>query len=239
MLAIGGLLLLWRSTADAGAAGLLRRRMVQLVVVVYFAGLAGARFLFVIEHRDLLPGPWWGWLWNPVTGGFASYGGVLAGSSAAVLYAWRAGLPVGAVLDAGAVGLCLFGFAARAGCFLVGCCYGKPTDCPWAVVYPAASPAARRFGESAAVHPTQLYEAALLVVAATVVAAWPSYRAGERFLRLAAFYSGIRFTVDFFRGDSLANPGGLTLAQWISLVLLAGSVVVWVTRRRKPCEISV
>ena len=42
----------------------------------------------------------------------------------------------------------------RVGCFLNGCCYGKPTTLPWGVVFPTAAPLVAR-------HPTQLYELVL------------------------------------------------------------------------------
>src|SRR5215813_451306 len=41
----------------------------------------------------------------------------------------------------------------RLGCFLGGCCYGRPTALPWGVVFPEVGPPAR--------HPLQLYSAAL------------------------------------------------------------------------------
>src|SRR2546429_7300938 len=40
----------------------------------------------------------------------------------------------------------------RLGCFLAGCCYGRPSELPWAVVFPELGPPAR--------HPLQLYSAA-------------------------------------------------------------------------------
>ena len=48
----------------------------------------------------------------------------------------------------------------RLGCFAAGCCYGKPTDVPWAVVF--TNPlAAANVGTPLGIplHPTQLYEA--------------------------------------------------------------------------------
>src|SRR5436190_1980147 len=47
----------------------------------------------------------------------------------------------------------------RVGCFLNGCCYGRPTSLPWGVTFPPDSFAGLEFG-NAKVHPSQLYFAA-------------------------------------------------------------------------------
>src|SRR5438105_4880613 len=59
--------------------------------------------------------------------GKSAYGGLVAGIGAAALAArlWR--LPVGALFDAAAPGLATGAAIARVGCFLGGCCYGRPT----------------------------------------------------------------------------------------------------------------
>ena len=55
------------------------------------------------------------------------------------------------------------------GCLLAGCCYGSPTDVPWAITF-TSTLAAANVGTplEIALHPTQIYEAVaeLLVLAA-------------------------------------------------------------------------
>ena len=46
----------------------------------------------------------------------------------------------------------------RVGCFLNGCCYGRPTTLPWGVKFPPGSFASLEFGDTP-VHPSQLYNA--------------------------------------------------------------------------------
>lgn len=221
MIAFGVALLFWRVLKDGEAAGLPRAALLATLVAGYIGGLSGARLFFVVEHRSLLVGDWWTWLFNPVAGGFSSYGGVLGGSLVAALAARTAGLPVRTLLDAGTVGLCCFGAVGRVGCYLAGCCYGRAADVPGGI------------------HPVQLYESAFLIVLATVLVRVPSLPAGERFLWLVASYSGGRLLLDQFRGDALIPRTLLSTAQWISLVLLVPAVfLLWkllLWKRRFRC----
>ncbi|MHC5025023.1 MAG: prolipoprotein diacylglyceryl transferase family protein, partial [Planctomycetota bacterium] len=122
---------IWWSGRRAGAAA-----SVQLVAAwVAAVGLIGSHFWFLLLRGRPLAVTW--------SGGLASMGGVIGGLAAAWVGARVARLEVGLVLDAivpaGLLGLGI----GRLGCFLAACCYGAPTDVPWAVVFPGAGPAAR------------------------------------------------------------------------------------------------
>jgi len=130
----------------AGALLALRRAREPTVVLVAVAavavgGLAGGHLLFVLLH-----GPGRG------AGGLASAGGVAAGLAATWAIARLARRPAGELLDAIVPAGLLALAIGRVGCFLAGCCYGRPTALPWGVVFPALGPPAR--------HPLQLYSAA-------------------------------------------------------------------------------
>ncbi len=232
LMGVGGILMLLATVREGASRGLPRGRVLRLFLWSWTAGWIGARLWFVVEHGAVLEGPRWPWLFHPAAGGFSSYGGLLAAVAVAVGYARLAKLPVPALLDSGAVGLCLFGIAARLGCFLAGCCHGRPSELPWAVTFPLDSPAVRRFGEGVGVHPTQLYEAAALALIAVWVACRPAVVPGARLLRVAAYYSVARFLLDGFRGDAAVQGGALSTAQWASLLVLAASAgLLWVAGR--------
>jgi len=88
---------------------------------------------------------------------------------AAACRAHAISLPRFADLAVAPLGIALM--LARIGCFLAGCDYGKVSALPWAVRFPAHSPAWQDHlaaglvpagrAESLPVHPTELYEAAL------------------------------------------------------------------------------
>jgi len=135
------------------------------------------------------------------------------------------------------------GAIVRVGCFLAGCCHGTVTSLPFGVRYAAGT---RVFDEQVArgliapdaasalpIHPTQLYEAALCLLLAAGVTrfAQRERRGGSQMLLTVAGLSAIRFTVEFVR-DSGERFGGLSLAQWITIVAFAGAVATLRTASR-------
>lgn len=115
----------------------------------------------------------------------------------------------------------------RIGCFLGGCCFGKPTDCVFGVVFPEGSLPYEYYGGAVAVHPTQLYEAAFLLALFLFL-----LFCGKKYgfpLYLILYGTG-RFFLEFLRNDDRGILPGIPLspAQAISvlLVLLGGAILV-------------
>jgi phosphatidylglycerol:prolipoprotein diacylglycerol transferase len=123
--------------------------------VTLVASVLGARVLYVLEHVRDYRGQWFSVLavWQ---GGLTLYGGILGGTAAGLATARALGLPPWRVADALAPSVALGTMFGRVGCFLNGCCYGRPTHLPWGVVYPADSFPGLEFGETP-IHPAQLY----------------------------------------------------------------------------------
>ena len=86
----------------------------------------------------------------------------------------------------------------RLGCFLSGCCFGRPTHSFIGVSFPAGSPASLLYG-SEKLYPTQLMELGLLLAISIVL-----YRTQETERRPGLYfsiYSAGRFLLECFRGD--------------------------------------
>src|SRR5439155_16326521 len=94
------------------------------------ASLVGGHALFVV-------------LRGGGAGGLAARGGIAAGLAATVVVAGVMRRPAGALLDAVVPAGLLALAIGRAGCFLAGCCYGRPTALPWGVAFPAPGPPPR------------------------------------------------------------------------------------------------
>lgn len=98
-------------------------------------GVIGARLFFVIHYfekfRDYPLEVFYIW-----QGGLELLGGVVVAVCVILFYILHHKLPVRRYLDALAVGLMLALAFGRIGCFLNGCCYGKPTTLPWGVRFP-------------------------------------------------------------------------------------------------------
>jgi len=102
------------------------------------AGVIGARVFYVLHHFDNFAGNLKSVfaIWE---GGLELLGGVLAAIAVIILYLRYHKLPARQYLDILAIGLMLALSFGRMGCFLNGCCFGKPCDLPWAVRFPYGS----------------------------------------------------------------------------------------------------
>jgi phosphatidylglycerol:prolipoprotein diacylglycerol transferase len=98
-------------------------------------GVVGARLFFVFHHFGQFRS-------NPLEvfaiwqGGLELVGGVAVFIIVILFYLWYHKLPIRRYLDTLAIGLMLALVFGRVGCFLNGCCYGKPTELPWGLRFP-------------------------------------------------------------------------------------------------------
>ena len=156
-------------------------------------------------------------------GGMSFHGGFAGLIAAAWLFCRRHGLSLLRLLDLSAASVPLALFLGRLANFINGELWGRPTDVPWAMVFPRAGPEPR--------HPSQLYEAGLEGIVLFLVLWWliVRYRALARpGLVAGVFTSGYalsRIFVEFFREPDrqigyLAG-GWLTMGMVLSLPLLA------------------
>jgi phosphatidylglycerol---prolipoprotein diacylglyceryl transferase len=113
----------------------------------FLSGFLGARVFYIIEYWDRFWRPTWtlsqrlGAMVNITEGGLVVYGSLLAGGAALLVFIHKNHLPGLAFADLIAPCVVLGVGLGRIGCFLNGCCYGGPSDLPWAVTFPAESPA--------------------------------------------------------------------------------------------------
>ena len=163
-------------------------------------------------------------------------GGFLMALAAVAFMAHRARLPVLRVADCFAPSVALGVALVRVGCFGAGCDYGKPTTLPWGVVF--TNPFAADFTGvplGVRLHPSQLYESALGLLA-LVVLLWLARRPrpeGFLILVFAVIYSAGRFVLEFWRGDTVRGFfGPFSTSQWLSLVTIAVFWGMWQWTRR-------
>lgn len=118
----------------------------------------------------------------------------------------------------------------RLGCFFGGCCFGKPTDSVFGVVFPAGSLPANYYGGAVSIHPTQLYEALFLLVLAIFLMFFGKKQAFSLYLIL---YGCGRFLLEFLRGDDRGRipMAALSPAQGISLLLMVLGTTIMIVRR--------
>src|SRR5215203_6910345 len=202
LLAVAYLLGLQFALVRARSRGLDPNRVMDLGIWIIISALAGAKLLLLIVEWDT-------YRRNPaelltlVRSGGVFYGGLILAVLVAFWYMGRHRLPFWTTCDVFAPGIALGHVTGRLGCFAAGCCYGKPTDVPWAVVFtnPAA---AANVGTPLGIplHPTQLYEAgAELLILGVVLFMERRGRGfpGRTFWGYMFLYAVSRFIIEFYR----------------------------------------
>lgn len=233
--------------AGVGAAMLNRKyaRMTtdQLNTLCFFSiliGIAGARLFYVVQYWHQFRNHWLD-IVRIDKGGLVYYGGFLLVLAFIYFYCRRNKLSVLRVMDVCAPGLALGHAFGRLGCFLNGCCFGKPGGGTLGVMYPPFSEAFMKYG-NVALHPVQLYESVMNLALFPLL--FFLTRRGGKGIATASYlvlYGLVRFTDEFFRGDHSAPfMLGMTRAQVIGLVLIPVGAALLIYRiRRNKHESSV
>jgi phosphatidylglycerol:prolipoprotein diacylglycerol transferase len=213
-------------------------RVMDLGIWIIISALAGAKLLLLVIDFDTFAR-------NPrellslAQSGGVFYGGLILAVLVAFWYMRRHRMPLWTTCDVFAPGIALGHVIGRVGCFLAGCCWGKPTNVSWGVVF------TNQFAHdnvgtplNVPLHPTQLYEAAAegLILMGLL---WFERRGrafpGRTFWSYLLLYGVTRFIIEFFRGD----PRGtvvfdLSTSQFISMILVPLSLLMLWRLSRHP-----
>lgn len=140
------------------------------------------------------------------------------------LLLWALHQPILPYLEITLLGIGAFLAFGRLGCLMVGCCHGKPYG--WGVCYRQEHVAAGFTPYYAGVRlfPVQGLESVVvfLIVVVGSGLVLGGYPAGSALVWYVGAYGGVRFGLEFLRGDPRPYGWGFSQAQWISLVLMAG-----------------
>ncbi len=213
----------WLALRRSGRAGsaVAREHVADLVFYSALGMVLGGRLGYALFYgmERLLAEPLW--LLRVWQGGMSFHGGLLGVTAAAWLFARSRRIDFGALLDFIAplapVGLGLGRLANFVGQEL----WGRPTEVPWAMVFP-------RDPLQLARHPSQLYQFALEGALLFVVLLWFSSKPRPRLAACGLFalgYGCVRFFVEFYRApdahigfDAL---GWVTRGQLLCLPMVA------------------
>jgi len=251
-----GMFVAWRlalSRLRAGRLPVSEAALGDLVYYAMFGVLLGGRLGYLVFYgwQQVLDDPLYALrIWE---GGMSFHGGLIGVMTAGWIWSRKQGLHYFDTVDfVAAVTPPGLGFG-RIGNFIGGELWGRTTDVPWAMIFPASLPpeyarlpyeSLQKLNESGALdayarHPSQLYQA-FLEGAVLFVLVWfftrkprPRYAASGLF---ALGYGVFRFAVEFVRQPD-AQLGflafdWLTMGQLLSLPLIAiGIVLLWLSRR--------
>ncbi len=233
---------LWANPPFKGKAPANAEEIGDLVVWATFGVILGGRLGWVIFYGIILccgdqsypycQGLPWGFVHDPIKivaawqGGMSFHGGLIGVAVALWLFTRKRGLDVLRIGDLIATVAPIGLFFGRIANFVNGELWGRPTDVPWAMIFPRAGDIPR--------HPSQLYEAGLegLLLFAIMQLALRKLRWHEKpGLMSGAFlilYGVFRTFVEFFREPDAPFLGPVTMGQTLSAVMIAaGAWLVW------------
>ena len=190
----------------------------DLAFALMLGGIAGARIAYVAAN--------WHYFRSAPSeiiridqGGLIFYGGFAGALLAVVLLTRYRRQSFWDLADFIVTALPLGHALGRVGCFLNGCCGGRPA--------PGGSLAACGLDR----YPVQLYESAFNLAVYAALCWFYLARRRERPGTVVAFYLMLyppgRFLLEFLRGDERVRWGALSVAQFVSLALLAAGLILW------------
>ncbi len=166
--------------------------------------------------------------------GFEFFGALFSGVIVFLIYTSRNQLPRLHTLDLLTPSIPLAHAFGRIGCFLAGCCYGRECSYTWSIIFNHPDSLAP---QGIALHPTQLYESALLLLLTGLLLLSESYLRKKPGMMLPAYvigYTVIRFIVEYFRGDPRGSVGRMTMTQLVAiLAAVIASISIFCLSRSK------
>lgn len=191
----------------------------------------GARILYLLIEWEIF-------LENPLgaifsRSGFVFYGGIIGGVISAIIIARRKKIDFLKLADIFAIGIPLGHSLGRLGCFFYGCCYGKPSDAFYALLFPVGSPAGSL---GVKVIPTQLISAFALFLIFFLLLVVSKYKKfnGQILVSYLFIYGIFRFLIEFLRGDPRGEVFMLSTSQIVAVITVITSIILFFRFKRSP-----
>lgn len=219
-IALGALLGITLITHEAKKQGYDQQQILDLTFYLLIIAIIGSRVLYILLNmRYYLQHPLeMVMIWR---GGLVFYGGFLFAFATCFLYLKKHGLPFWKTCDLLVLGLAIGEFLGRFGCFFAGCCYGKPTDLPWAITFTHPHSLAKL---GVPLHPTQLYSSLKALIIFFTLISFRKYKKGDGQLTwiYIFLYAISRLIIEHFRGDERAFliQGFISVTQGIAILFI-------------------
>jgi phosphatidylglycerol:prolipoprotein diacylglycerol transferase len=219
--------------------GLTSEDVIDSFLPMLFAGVLGARVVFIAQE--------WGYYKDHMSElltlrfqGLTSFGGILFGLIACMIWCKRKGFSFPLYGDLIAPAFLLGHAIGRVGCFLNGCCFGG--------VCPPSFPLGVKFvGQELLHHPAQLYDTAMNLVGLAVLLAYEKrpHSPGQTFGLMFILHGMARFIYEFWRAGTVEDVAAgkasstymaslpITEAQVAALVLVVIGAVLMAVFGRK------
>ena len=204
----------------------------NMSIVAIISGVLGGKLLYIItDIKNIIEDPS---ILKDIGNGFVIYGAIIGGALAVYLFCKKKKWETLKMFDIVIPSIPLAQGFGRIGCFLAGCCYGKPTTLPIGIEFtnsPFVSAGVTR-------HPTQLYSA-VFDFSLALFLLWYNRKErkdGRIFSAYIIIYGIGRIIIEFFRDDPRGKVGALSTSQFISLFAIIIGIIIFNLDRFKKLK---
>lgn len=201
------------------------QRILDMGFIIILCGIIGSRVTYALLNLTY-------YIQNPLhffkiwEGGLVFSGGLITAALVMVWYAGKNNLSYWRLGDLWAPAIAIGQAIGRIGCFMAGCCYGRPTDLFCGVVFTNPKSLAPL---NMPLHPTQLYSALsgfLVFLVLLLIRKRKSFD-GQVLLWFLILHSLARIYIERFRGDleAIFPHSEMSLTQLVALCVLILAVV--------------
>lgn len=223
MIAIGILAAVVLLNHRAKKAGYDEDSILNMAILAVVLGVVGGKLLYILtELKSIIEYPA---QLKDFGSGFVVYGSILGGALGVYIYCRKKGWSILKIFDLVIPSLPLAQGFGRIGCFLAGCCYGRPTSYFIGVKFKEGS-----LGPvDTCVYPTQIFSS-VFDFALAMFLLWydkKKRKDGRIFSLYLILYSIGRFIIEFIRDDPRGNVGILSTSQFISIFIVLFGIAMF------------
>ncbi len=214
------------------------QQVMDMGFIIILSAIVGSRLLYVLvnityySHEPVEIFKIW-------RGGLVFSGGIIGVIIAMFRYSDRRNLPLWKIGDLWAPAAAVGQAIGRIGCFMAGCCYGKPTDLKWGVVFTHPNSLAPT---NISLHPTQIYSSILGFIIFFILLIIHSKKKfeGQVLLWFLILHSTARLAIERFRGDDrgMLLNSNMSITQFVTIFILIASVVALMVLKSKGSKQS-
>ena len=208
------------------AQGIKSQQVMDMGFIMILWAIIGSRLTYVIINFSAYKN-------DPINilkiweGGLVFSGGLITLLLVMSWYIKRHHLSFWKIGDLWAPGIAIGQSIGRIGCFMAGCCYGRPTDLKWGMVFTHPQSLAPL---NIPLHPTQLYASlsGLIIFLVLMVLQAKKKFDGQVFIWFLILHSTARLAIERFRGDyrGLIPGTEMSTTQLLSILILIASIVM-------------
>ncbi len=214
------------------AEGITPQQTMDIGFLMILAAIIGSRIMYVLMNISY-------YIERPVDifkiwqGGLVFSGGIICVVLTVIWYTRKHHLSFWKIVDLWAPAMAIGQGIGRIGCFMAGCCYGKPTGSKLGVVFTNPHSLAP---SNIPLHPTQLYSSASgFIIFFILFLLYPRRTFdGQVFLWLLVLHSTARLFVERFRGDDrgVLLGSGMSITQLVTLFILIAAIITLIIFKR-------